>query len=219
MMGHSFAKLKFPGIRTTLSPEALILRSDQDLCVLSSAVAGGGLTHVRCILNRHVSKHYSNSDPESDLREFAASQGISEPFVGLMTAVYLDRVQVVSLRHGDLPVAAIVTAGLSNPASPGLSPAVDLAPGTINIILLVDAQLTPAAMVNAIITATETKAHFLLGAGVRTPEGYPATGTSSDAVVVACTGRGAWLPYAGPVTQVGWLIGRGVRQALEQALI
>jgi adenosylcobinamide hydrolase len=219
MMDDSFAKLEFPGIRITLSPEALVLSSDQDLGVLSSAVAGGGLTHVRYIINRHVSKHYRHSDPESDLREFAASQGISEPFVGLMTAVYLDRVQAVSLHHSDLTVAAIVTAGLSNPASPGLSPPVAPATGTINIILLVDAQLTPAAMVNAIITATETKAHFLLEGGVRTPEGYPATGTSSDAVVVACTGRGALLPYAGPATQVGWLIGRGVRQALEQALI
>jgi adenosylcobinamide amidohydrolase len=47
---------------------------------------------------------------------------------------------------------------------------------------------------------------------------YAATGTSTDAVVVACTGRGDILPYAGPVTPVGWLIGRGMRAALAAAL-
>jgi adenosylcobinamide amidohydrolase len=35
---------------------------------------------------------------------------------------------------------------------------------------------------------------------------------------VASTGRGTPLTYAGPVTLVGWLIGRCVRTALEEAL-
>ena len=37
---------------------------------------------------------------------------------------------------------------------------------------------------------------------------------STDAVVVACTGRGKPLFYAGPATTVGWLIGRCVRKGL-----
>ncbi len=85
-------------------------------------------------------------------------------------------------------------------------------------ILLIDAHLTPAAMVNAVITATEAKTHVLVKRSVRTREGHPATGTSTDTVVVACTGRGEPLSYAGPVTCVGWLIGQSVRQGLEEAL-
>jgi iron complex transport system ATP-binding protein len=135
-----------------------------------------------------------------------------------MTAVYLHQAQAVTLRDDELTLAGVVTAGLSNPSSPGLSPAAALAAGTINIILLVDAQLTAGAMVNAVITATEAKAQLLLERGVRTPEGFPATGTSTDAVVVACTGWGDPLPYAGPATMIGWLIGRVVRQALGEAL-
>jgi adenosylcobinamide amidohydrolase len=73
-------------------------------------------------------------------------------------------------------------------------------------------------MVNAVMTATEVKAQVLLERDVRTPDGYAATGTSTDAVVVACTERGEVLPYAGPMTTVGWLIGRGVRSALAAAL-
>jgi iron complex transport system ATP-binding protein len=86
------------------------------------------------------------------------------------------------------------------------------------MILLIDACLTPAAMVNAVITATEVKTQVLLARGVRTPEDYAATGTSTDAIVVASTGSGTLLAYAGSVTLVGWLIGRCVRTALEEAL-
>jgi len=199
-------ELDFPGIIATLSPEAPMLRSAKNLHVLASAVVGGGLMHTHCIVNRHVHKDYHHPDPASDLRAYAAGCGIPGPFVGLMTAVYLDRTQRATLHDGDMTIAAIVTAGLSNPATPGLSPPARPLPGTINIILLVDAQLSPAAMVNAvIITTTEVKTQLLLERGVRTPKGYPATGTSTDAVVVACTGRGGSLPYAGPATRVGWL--------------
>ena len=218
MMAENSMALDFPGIAAALSPEALVLRSDKDLHVLASAVVGGGLTNARYIINRHVDKNYLHPDPGNDLQAFAAGRGIPKPFVGLMTAVYLDKTQTVILRNNDLTIAAVVTAGLSNPATPGLSPPAPPLPGTINVILLVDAQLSPAAMVNAVITITEVKAKRLLERGVRTAEGYPATGTSTDAVVVACTGRGDPLPYAGPATRVGWLIGQSVRQALEKAL-
>ena len=111
-----------------------------------------------------------------------------------------------------------MTAGISNATTPGLSAPATPGPGTINTILLIDACLTPAAMVNAVITATEVKTQVLMARGARTPEGYTATGTSTDAVAVASTGRGTPLPYAGPVTLLGWLIGRCVRSALGAAL-
>jgi iron complex transport system ATP-binding protein len=86
------------------------------------------------------------------------------------------------------------------------------------MILLIDACLTSAAMVHAIITATEVKTQVLMAHGIRTPEGYAATGTSTDAMAVACTDSGTSLLYAGPVTLVGWLIGRCVRMALGAAM-
>jgi len=210
--------IEFPDLTCTRSDEVLLLRSARPLTVLSSAVVGGGFTRARILLIRHVPKGYDHPDPQADLRAFARHHGIEEPFVGLMTAAYLHRARAASLRDRDLTVAAVVTAGLSNPAAPGLSPPALPAPGTVNIILLVDAHLTPAAMVNAVISATEAKAHVLLAHGVHTPEGHPATGTSTDAIAVACTGRGDPLPYTGPVTRVGWLIGRCLRQALEETL-
>lgn len=212
-------KLDFPGLEATLSPEVLVLHSRQPLHILASAVVGGGLGQTRYILNRHVDKNYHHPDPVSDLSDFARSRGITEPFVGLMTAVYLADVGAVTLYDAELTVTAVVTAGvIGNPTCAGLSAPAVLKPGTINMILLLTARLTPAAMVNAVITATEAKTHVLLGRQFQTPEGHLATGTSTDSMVVACTGEGELLPYAGPATRIGWLIGQGVRQALEIAL-
>lgn len=207
-----------PNITTTFNRQVIILQSRRPLTALSSAVVGGGLVRARFIINRHVDKNYNHPNPPADLRRFAGGLGITGPFIGMMTAAYLDGAQAVTLRRGRLAVAAVLTAGFTNPASAGVSPPVKLRPGTINIILLVDAGLAPAAMVNAVITATEAKTGVLQQYGVVTPEGHPATGTSTDSVVVACTGRGPDLPYAGPATPVGWLIGQSVRQALARAL-
>ena len=210
--------LDFPGVTLTHTAEVLLVHSQQPLTVLSSAVVGGGVARVRYLLNRHVHRDYDCPDPAADLVAFARSQGVTEAFVGLMTAVSLQKARTVTLRTATLTVAAVVTAGISNATAPGLSPPAILEAGTINMILLIDACLTPAAMVHALITATEVKTQVLMAHGVRTPEGDAATGTSTDALAVACTDSGMLLLYAGPVTLVGWMIGRCVRAALEEAL-
>ena len=211
-------KTGIPGIEVSVSKEAVLVRSDLPLRVLSSAVAGGGRTEVRWIVNRHVPKGYQGADPVADLTDFAGRQGIHEPFVGLMTAALMERARCVSLRAPGITVCCIATAGLSNPAASGLTPPAEDTPGTINLVLLIDGRLTEAAMVNAVITATEAKSAVLMERETRTPEGYRATGTSTDAVVVGCTGREPAIAFAGPVTQVGFLIGRCVREALTLAL-
>jgi iron complex transport system ATP-binding protein len=208
----------FPNVTATQSEAAIILHSQQPLQILSSAVVGGGLIYARYILNCHVRKGYCHPQPDADLAVMARNLGIVEPFVGMMTAARMHEARATARQAEGVTVAAIVTAGLSNPSTPGLSPPATSKPGTINLILLVDAHLTPAALVNAVITATEAKAQIILAHGTRTPEGHAATGTSTDAIVVACTGRGEALPYAGPVTRVGWLIGCCVRTALAAAL-
>lgn len=128
-----------------------------------------------------------------------------------------------------LTVVAIVTAGISNAWRAGAWPtflgqkqaddANPYPPGTINTIVLIEGKMTDAAMVNAVITATEAKTAVFGERGVRCPKsGKTATGTTTDAVVIAATGRGAGLEYAGPGTFVGALIARTVTKALCQAL-
>lgn len=211
-------QLDFPGICIERNDAALILRSETALHTLSSAVVGGGFAQVRTIINCHVDKLYDCHDPVADLHTFARRQEIKGDYVGLLTAVWLRKARAVTRRDGGLTVSAIITAGVGNATAAGLSQPSQVELGTINIIVLVDARLAPGAMVNAVKTVTEAKTATLYQRGVLTPEGDPATGTSTDAVVVACTGRGLEQVYAGPATVAGHLLGRCVRDCLGEAL-
>jgi iron complex transport system ATP-binding protein len=206
--------LTISGIDVTIDAGAVQVTSDEPLTILSSAVVGGGLCSARHVINMHVPDDYDGERPDEDLRAYAAQRGVSEPFVGLMTATWTEYARVAVQSRGGLGVAAVVSIGLANPECAGLTSPVAARAGTINTILLVDAVLTPSAMVNAVITATEAKTMSLTEWAVHTPDGLPASGTTTDSVVVACTGRGATLGYAGPATAAGWLIARAVREAM-----
>lgn len=214
-----------PGVTVTIGPRAVRISSEAPLQMLSSAVVGGGSAELREILNLHVDDRYDGERPEEDLTAAAAELGIRDPFVGVMTAAYTEYARCAARSLGGVSVAAVVSIGLSNTSSAGVTPpigggpvdgATAPGPGTINVILLVDAALSPAAMVNAVITATEAKTMTLAEWAVKTSDGDPASGTSTDTVVVACTGRGEELRYAGPATGVGWLAARAVRAAMTQ---
>jgi iron complex transport system ATP-binding protein len=206
--------LPIDGLYLMRSERALYVRSEASLSVLSSAVAGGELTQTRHIINMHVGRGYACPSPAADLEVMARTLGIVEPFVGLMTAASLERARVIVECDEAVTVVAVVTVGLGNPIAAGVTEAFRPTPGTINIILLVEARLSQAACVNAVITATEAKTLALVESGVRAPHGGPASGTSTDAIVVASTGRGVSAAYAGPITPVGALIARAVRRAV-----
>lgn len=206
----------FPAVRLGADGTLLHLASLSPMRVLSSAVVGAGLTATRHLVIVRVPRDYGGSDPARDLREVLAARGIAEPAVGFLTAAAVDTPRVVVEASGSVRVLAVVTVGLGNLSAAGLSPPAPRHPGTINALIVVDGTMVPGALVNAVITATEAKAAALAARCLRTMEGWPATGTSTDAIAVACTGRGPELPYAGPVTTVGWLIGRAIRRALEE---
>jgi iron complex transport system ATP-binding protein len=209
-----------PGITIHRKPEAIHVQSHELLTVLSSSFFGGGFRRVRHILNANVAEDYCSNDPAGDLREIAGRCGVHESFIGLLTAVPLHKARIVFAEdRGCLCAGALVTAGVGNATRAGVSPPCRSEPGTINIILLLDANLTRAAMVNAMITATEAKCAVLNEMDIRTPEGELATGTSTDTVTVATTGHGTAHAYAGPATVLGWLIARAVRQSIRESLL
>jgi iron complex transport system ATP-binding protein len=206
----------FPGTRLIVTPERLTLHGDRPLRCLASTIVGGGLGTVRSFLSLNVARNFDCTAPAALLRREAASQGIQGRFVGFLTAVPLDRAAVVDSEEPRLLV--VVTAGSTNAATPGRSPVAAARPGTINIIALLDANLPPASLVAAVKVVTEAKTLALLEAGIRTPEGGIATGTSTDAVAIACTGEGPRVPYVGPVTATGAALGRLVTEAVRCSL-
>jgi len=212
-------QIHIPGITIHQKPEVVHVQSAQLLTTLSSSFFGGGFRRVRHILNANVAQDYCSDSPAADLRAIAARCGVSDPFVGLLTAVPLRKARIVNSEAGGLRVGVLTTAGVGNATSAGVTLPYVSKPGTINIIVLLDAKLSRAAMLNAIITVTEAKSAVLNAMDIRTPGGVLATGTSTDTVTVATTGRGPTEPYAGPATVLGWLIAKTVRQAVQESLL
>jgi adenosylcobinamide amidohydrolase len=206
-----------PGVEVDVGPEAVRVCAAAPLNVVSSAFVGGELATTRHIVNMQW-PHGWCEGLDGHVRAFAHRLGIAEPFVGLMTAAKTAGAVPVS-EHGDgVTVTAIATVAIGATVSAGVSPRAPWRPSTINIIVLVDADLPRAAAVNGVITATEAKVAALLAAGVVTPEGVPATGTVTDAVVVAWTGRGPRLEYLGPASAGGWLVARAVRRSVAAGI-
>ena len=208
--------LQFPGITLQVSAERIVLRSERPLRFVASTVTGGGIGPARTVLSLRVARNFNCGDPSALLRREARRIGIRGRFVGFLTALDLDRAALLEAEEPRAPV--LVTAGTSNAATPGRSPLARLQPGTINTLALVDGALTPAALVATVKVVTEAKTLALVEAGVRTPAGEVATGTSTDAVAIGCTGGGPRIEYAGPVTRVGHTLGRLVTEAVRLSL-
>jgi adenosylcobinamide amidohydrolase len=212
-----------------LARDHLWLRSERPLRFLSSGPGGDGVVAGRHIVSLYVDKEYRSDEPERDLVALAARLGIAadEGWVGLMTGVPLDRAAVAVREHEGLAVATVVTVGLGNTSAAGRDPTggwfdPSPPPGTINTIVLASAPLTTAGAVNAVVTATEAKTLALIDRGIHTRAGELASGTSSDAIVIAAPLPTADVPppirYAGTATPLGWLIGRAVREAIASRI-
>jgi len=201
------------GVEVEIGPEAVIVASRDPLTVLSSAISGGGLGRARVILNLHVGNDCPWEDAEVHLATFAARRQLARPWVGLLTAAWTERACVAAERALGVGALVVVTVGLMNPVAAGWSGPVEPRPGTINAIAVVDALVEPAALVNLALTVTEAKTLVLAEAGI-TCDGHAASGTSTDAVVIAATGRGRALRFGGPVSDAGLVVARATRAAL-----
>jgi adenosylcobinamide hydrolase len=180
--------------------------------MVSTAVDGGGLGERSWWLNTQVDRVYHHPDPAGHVREIAAAQGLTGAGVGMLTAADVR----CWTRAEDQGVVAAATVGLGLPvfaAAPELLIAAETAargPGTINVLVVVPAPLSDAALVNTVITATEAKTQALGELRV------PGTGTSSDALCIACPVPGgvAFEPYGGPRSTWGARIARAVHTAV-----
>ena len=201
--------------------KTFLVSSASPLKVLGSTVLGGDLRWASHIINHSVDKDYRGSNPEGDLRRVAEELQLGRDVLGMMTAVSVTHTVLSHGKHYNLKVATLCTAGISNPGVAGSSAGElpgDNKQGTINLIVLIDGNLTDAAMVNAVMTATEAKTRALFKAKIRLPGGERITGTTTDAMVVACTAKGKPIFYSGTATNLGYLIGHTVYKAVQQGV-
>lgn len=226
--------------RYRIAGATLIIDLGTRMRVLSSAPRGGGLRSTRYILNHQVAgnpiqaeisgKKPSQSDwsdPAHYLRRIAERHGVDGDCVGLMTAVPMK--QMVSSRDtmNGIWVECFATVGVTNAVRAGEPPQraqgerTHRTAGTINLILITNACLAASALICAVQVATESKTGILRDHAVPSWTGRPgATGTGTDAVVIACSqrGDGPWQPYAGTHTDIGSMIGRVTAECLTKGL-
>ena len=170
-----------------------------------------------------------------------------EPIIGLLTAVRHRDLQIYTVSESEVVVTVLATVGVSHGSGPhqkhvssygtpskgdSLSP-LEMdgemngemdgrygaqVPGTINLVVLVDAALTPGAQVRASTIATEAKSLALMEGGVKTRDGSISTGTPTDVTVVGHTGKGVQFEYSGSATLVGWMISHASYHAVRRGL-
>jgi iron complex transport system ATP-binding protein len=202
------------GVVVSVTQEAVVVTADRELTVVSSAFAGGGLARARTIVNLHVTKNFPCADAEATVGAFARRHALPTPWVGMLTSAWTEKAQAAAETAAGLTALVVATVGLSNAVAAGLTSRAAPLPGTINTIVVIDGDPEPAAMINLAMTVTEVKAALLFEAGMKGGDGHAATGTSTDAVVVAATGRGVRCRFGGPVSDAGWVVARAARSAL-----
>jgi iron complex transport system ATP-binding protein len=160
------------------------------------------------------------------LGQVASKVKAASPIVGLMTAVPMKRLVKDREESGGMWVECFCTVGVTNAVRAG-EPAYHSGrrsrcdrPGTINIILVTNATLTVPAMVGAVQVATESKTATLIEQEVRSSSSrVNATGTGTDAVVVASSLKGRCrVHYSGTHTTIGSIIGRLVSRCIHKGL-
>lgn len=202
----------------------LLIQSPVSLQTLSSALWGGGMDEGTHFVNWRVPITYRCEDPVSLMEQQIGQWGYPlEQTIGFQTAAKLTHGAILEEEGDQFRILCCVTAGTGNSARAGKKRETFSAYqcNTINIFLLLDAHLTPAAMVNGIIMATEAKVAALQDLRILDEEGEVATGTTTDAVVLGVSQNSAFpLPhqFAGAATTVGNAIGRLVYEGVYTAV-
>lgn len=205
------------GIRFYLAGgRTFLIVSLRRLKILSSTVMEVKRKRVNFIISHTVGKKFTSDNPVEYLACLAKKMNLGEQVLGLMTAVDVRHTVMSSDTKRGLAVATLCAAEVDRACSDeGVAAQTSItAPGAINLVVLIDGNLSEAAMLNALITAAEAKTMAVMRSGIRLPYGTPAAGATNDAIVIACTGRGKPHPYAGAATDLGFLIGRTVYRSV-----
>jgi adenosylcobinamide amidohydrolase len=213
-----------------LKDNVLAVLFDTEVNTVSSAIYNGGFKKTRAILNvqapQELSDRKLHDNPQKFITESAKALELTDNFVGMITAAAVDKFALASKTDGELSVTVTATAvdpegtTCSHAESAGETINVEEMPGTINIMVIIDGNPTESCMVSSVLTATEAKTAALWELDIRSRySGNIATGTITDAIIVAKTSRGKPIVYGGPASKLGQLVGYCTRKAVKAAIM
>src|SRR5699024_3782546 len=202
--------------------ERITLKTEEPLRTMSSGVTGSGVGWYTAFVNRHVDKNYNCTDHKLEMRKYLEKNGFyPNDTVGMMTAAILSDGDYCVVEADGFSALIVVTAGVGNAvdASLGKERTIEFKPGTINIWVLINGELSEEAFIQSIMTGTEAIVSAIQEMGIKDIETNTiATGTSTDSILIGASQRGKMLPYGGTSTPLGRLVGKGVYQCTKEAL-
>lgn len=213
---------------------SLIINLKENNNVLISSWLNGGLSHnLKSIVNLTVdAEDYGGLDDgryDNFQRNKFTDLGLDyENTAGLLTSACMDNYSSSVKKYEQLKVTSIVTAG----ADKNAVKAGDGASfyeynnnyfntfGTINIIVIIDANLDDGALVTASITATEAKSVVLQDLMIESQYSTGiATGTGTDGIAIVSNKNSEnHIENAGKHSKLGELIAKSVIEATKEAL-
>ncbi|WP_379969811.1 adenosylcobinamide amidohydrolase [Ectobacillus sp. sgz5001026] len=220
---HFYRSAVWPEFEIYKKDDRIIMQHPSVLEVFSSAVYGGGLKRASHFVNWKVPFDFDVSDPvllmKQKLKEWECP---AEQSIGLQTAANILDASIQEMNGDAFRMICCVTAGVGNSARAGTRRETFSAYqcGTINTFLFIDGNMTHAAMINGIITATEAKAAAMQDLHITDENGKIATGTTTDSVVLAVTQNKnePTHAFAGTATTIGNAIGCQVYDAIYEVL-
>ncbi|MDD7219485.1 MAG: adenosylcobinamide amidohydrolase [Clostridia bacterium] len=205
--------------------------------VLSTSPLNGGITtnlkyalNINCMNGAYECEMLGDTY-EEDLKAHVRSLDIDPVFAtALSTAAWTELNAVKEKSYLDLTVTAMVTAGIDSNGMCAGDPSSYyehegkyemIIPGTINIFLYINQNLTDSAMLRALVIASEAKANavsqLLLGSNYSEEI---ATGSGTDGTVIASNLEGSHtLTDASGHSKLGELVGCTVKEAVKEALM
>ncbi len=197
--------------------------------ISTSKLNGGFSSSLKNVFNHHLSQenidYLADNDLESYLIQHCRSLNADSTYsTGLVTLAEMNHVSIVTESFRNLEVTAITTAGVRTNAARAGDPAAYYEEkghfGTINTILLINANLGYETLLEAFMTATEAKAVALddLKIPSQYSNGY-ATGTGTDGLCIFSNLESEnVLTNAGKHSKLGELIGKCVAQSVKKAV-
>ena len=143
----------------------------------------------------------------------------------MMTAASMDSLRISRESIQGVDIIVLVTSGLSNPRRAGDKAEYRIiseqaqGPGTINTIVITSGILSRAAMVEALMIATEAKAAALQQVKIKSSVSNGiATGTGTDAIAIVSGHGPGEIKYCGKHVLFGEVLGRLVIEAVTSSI-
>lgn len=229
---HAPAILRSGGY-VDIHSSAITITYDMPFYAISTSPFNGGLHHVMAVRNQQLMFFVEN---ESELPGGSTSAYLAKECVhldlpihfctALLTSATMNRHAYVCQVEGSIIVEVIATAGTeqtAHRAGDGYTyyeqDGSFHSAGTINLLVFTNCALTDGALTKALITITEAKTVALQTLGIHSVlTDQPATGTSTDGVIMTIDPNGELLTDVGTFSQFGDTLAKAVRSSIKKAI-